>query len=323
MVLLTPNVSAEWILGRKNYSRWSVGVSYKLKWDTKNTYIPGCGFRRSEIRLEVRNYWRNLDLSSPEFQNLPRHHFFLTRLFSQRRNHVKHPNTVFYRGLYASYGSFSYLFSSKGRQGTIAQVGILGGVIKPLYVYPSGHSISLDLGLSVGAAMVESDRFRHDREDNCYPFVSHNNRCILPFPIVSDIHMGLVFRMGKKSLPDLYRRRYELDERFREFSDSINDMRHKLRLEHYYADSLYNMVLDEFEHLYDSISRDQENKQNEVQPIGISGSEKESGDQHKVSHRHKESLSTLRNGTPDEVDDKAARRKESDRNVRRKEDNDE
>ena len=328
VALLTPNVSAEWIIGDKNYSRWSVGLSYKLKWDTHDTYVSGWEFRRSEIRADVRNYWRNIDLSAPEFQRLPKRHFFLPRLFSQRRSHVKHPNTVFYRGFYTSYGSYSYLFTSKGHQGTVVQAGVLGGIIKPLYVYPSGHSVSLDLGLSIGAAMVEEDEFRHDREDNCYPFVKHTARHVLPFLVISDIHVGFVFRMGKKTLPELYRRRYEVDEQFRDAIDSINDMCHRQRLEHYYADSLYNMVLDEFEHLYDSISRAQEAKQQDIPASHAKGSGKNA----KSDKRDSKSETAAASGGSDQsalqstvtnaADDKAARKKEEG-DDRKKEEDDE
>ena len=332
MALLTPNVSAEWIIGGKNYSRWSIGLSCKWKWDTLDTYVSGWEFRRSELRAEVRNYWRNLDLSAPEFQRLPKRHFFLPRLFSQRRSHVKHPNTVFYRGFYASYGSYSYLFTSKGHQGTIAQAGVLGGILKPLYVYPTGHSVSLDLGVSIGAAMVEEDEFRHDREDNCYPFVKHTARRVLPFPVISDIHVGLVFRMGKKTLPELYRRRYELDEQFRDAIDSINDMRHRQRLEHYYADSLYNMVLDEFEHLYDSISRAQEAQQQDISASHAKASDKHVRRDKRDKHDSKSEAvtpsggngNTLRQSTDaNAVDDKATREKEKNDNGRKKEADDE
>ena len=259
VVLLTPNISAEYILGNRNYSRWTIGMTYKNKWDTHHTYLPGFEFRRNEIRGEIRNYWRNIDLSNPDFDRLPKHRSMLGRLLSQRKKHVKHPNTVFYRGVYASYGTYSYLFSSTGRQGKIAQAGVLGGIIKPLYVYPSGHTVCLDLGLSVGAAMVNADKFKHDREDNCYPYLGHNPKHFLPYPFVSDIHVGLVFRMGKKTLPELYRRRYEVDDNFHEAMDSINDLRRKQRMDRHFADSLYNMVLNEFEHLYDSINKAQKN----------------------------------------------------------------
>lgn len=226
-VLASPNIGMEWNLGGKNWSRWTVGADYMNKWRTHHSFTPGIVFNHSAARLEVRNYWRP----------------------------VKHPKWTLYRGLFVQYSTFSYLFGSRhGIQGKAMVPGLAGGFQRSLYVYPNGNSIDFDLGLSVGACYVQKDRYHHDTESDCYPVDERGSWHWLKYPVLADVRAGIIFRMGRHTLPELYRRRYDVDLAYAEAKDSINLLRKNRRFERHYRDSVYRQIFDDFEHYYDSIS---------------------------------------------------------------------
>lgn len=169
------------------------------------------------VRAEFRNYWRPRQIS----EQYPAHTRLLDKLFSCRRTTVKHPGVVFYRGAYVSYNDFSIKLSSKGYQGQAYTFGFTYGMVKPLYVFKSGSSLDLELGVSAGISYARYDEYRHDRESNCYPVTKVGTPTIVLPPTVSDLRVGFVYRIGKYPLSKKYHWRYDVDTQYREMCDSI------------------------------------------------------------------------------------------------------
>lgn len=255
--LLTPNIGLEFDLKNTNWSRWAVGMNFKYNWNSSHTFTPGIVYNIAEVRAEVRNYWRTLDLSDPSHNRLAKHKSWLDKLVSQRRSAIKHLATAYYRGIYLSYTDYSFLFGHTGHQGKAIQAGVTYGIVRPLYQFTNGNSVNLEFGISVGAAYTSYDKYRHDRQENCYPATGHENWHLVKHPVINEMRAGVVYRFGNYPVTKKYRRRYDVDLEYQARIDSINEMRLRMALEKHYRDSVYNIVFNEFEHLYDSISRAQ------------------------------------------------------------------
>ncbi|MBP7357789.1 MAG: DUF3575 domain-containing protein [Prevotella sp.] len=255
--LLTPNIGVEFDLKSTNWSRWAVGLNFRYRWSSTHTFSPGLVYNIGEVKAEVRNYWRTMDLSGPSHIRLSKHKKWIDKAVSQRRSTSKHPVTAYYRGFYLSYTDFSLLLGRTGRQGQVFQAGVTYGIVRPLYQFANGNSIDMDLGISVGAAYAKYDKYTHDREDNCYPVTGHENWHFINHPVVNEIRAGFVYHFGNYPVTKKYRRRYDVDLKYQAYIDSINQMRQRLGFEKHYKDSVYNVMFNEFEHLYDSISRAQ------------------------------------------------------------------
>lgn len=247
--LLVPNIGVEFDLLSRNWNRWTVGLSLRENWQTNHTFTPGMVYNISGVKAEFRNYWRTRQVSDM----LPRHKSILDRLFSCRRSTVKHPDVVYYRGLYVSYTDFSLKFGSEGRQGSAVTCGFTYGALKPLYVFRGGGSLDLELGFSVGLSYAKYDKFRHDRESDCYPVTETGRWAFVKHPVVSDIRVGFVYRIGKYPLTRKYRWRYDCDADYRHDVDSVMSVLERERMNRMFADSINKVVRDDFWHEYDSI----------------------------------------------------------------------
>ena len=246
-LLLLPNIGVEFDLGNKNWSRWSIGLDVRGNWQTKHTFKPGVVYNLADVRGELRYYYRPKQIDN---RKVKKHTRFLDRLFSCRRDTVKRPQLAYYRGAYASYSDFSFKFGSEGKQGSALTLGVSWGLVRPLYVFRNGHSFDFELGIKVGLAYAKYDTYRHSREDDCYPVTSRGNSGI--YPVVSDLHVGFAYRLGKYPSPSKYRWRYDVDYNFAMLQDSINDARYRARINEQTEDSLREMVEKEFWHVYEA-----------------------------------------------------------------------
>ena len=250
-----PNIGVEFDLRNTNWSRWAVGFNFKYNWNTSHSYVPGTVFNLAEVRAEVRNYWRTLDLTDGLHNRLRGHVKWVDKLVSQRRKGSKHPVTTYYRGFYATYTNYSFLFGHTGYQGSAVQAGMTYGIIRPLYQFRNGNSLDLEFGVSGGVAVTKYDKYRHDEVNNNYPKTGHDNWHLVKYPVLSDARVGFVYRFGKYPVTKKYRRRYDVDARYQWLVDSTDAARRKQAYDQHYKDSVYNLVFNEFEHLYDSICR--------------------------------------------------------------------
>lgn len=244
--LLIPNIGVEYDIRSTNWNRWAVEMSAKTKWRTNSRFKQRLFYNVSEVRFEFRNYWRTRQIDGRE---VTKHTSFIDRLFSCRRTVVKHPHTTYYRGVYASAGDYSFLVDRKGRQGKFVSGGVTYGAMYPMYVFKSGNSLDLDLGISVGLVATNMEKFR--LVDDCYERTQPGKWKIVPFPMPTEARVGLVYRLGKYPINKKYRWRYDVDMRYRERYDSIRYEIEARRQERHITDSITNKIYNDFWLEYD------------------------------------------------------------------------
>ena len=244
--LLIPNIGVEYDIRSTNWNRWAVGMSAKTKWRTNSRFKQRLFYNVSEVRFEFRNYWRTRQIDGRE---VTKHTSFIDKLFSCRRTVVKHPHTTYYRGVYASAGDYSFLVDRRGRQGKFVSGGVTYGAMYPMYVFKSGNSLDLDLGISVGLVATNMEKFR--LVDDCYERTQPGKWKVVPFPIPTEARVGLVYRLGKYPINKKYRWRYDVDMRYRERYDSIRYEIEARRQERHITDSITNKIYNDFWLEYD------------------------------------------------------------------------
>lgn len=216
-LLLVPNVSVEFDLGKYNWNRYAISVGLRTNWQSHHTFKPAQVYNINEMRAEFRQYWRTRKIirdTTAVTAVMPAKNIF-SRLLSTNRDTLKHPNTTYYRGIYASYTKYSFLLGATGRQGTGLSLGFTYGIIKPLYQFQNGNSLDLDIGFSAGVCITKNDKYRHDRESDCYPLLEHSGWHIVPFPVMSEARIAFVYRFGSFPVTHKYRWRYDVDEAYR------------------------------------------------------------------------------------------------------------
>ena len=258
--LMLPNIGVEYDVRGTNWNRWTVGLSLRGNWQTSHTYKPGIVYNLFGFKAEVRNYYRLRQLSS----RVKPQTAFLDKLFSVRRENINHPLTTYYKGGYLSYTTYSLKFGTEGKQGSAITLGFSLGMVKPLYTFPNGNSIDLDLGAAAGLAYAKTDTYILDRESNCYPVTEVGKWSLVPHPVLSELRASFVYRFGNYPITKKYRFRYDVDLTFMARQDSIKDARAKERMERLYADSVGKVVREAFFHIYDSIAKINQQKADSI-----------------------------------------------------------
>ena len=258
--LMLPNIGVEYDVRGTNWNRWTVGLSLRGNWQTSHTYKPGIVYNLFGFKAEVRNYYRLRQLSSRVKPQTD----FLDKLFSVRRENINRPLTTYYKGGYLSYTTYSLKFGTEGKQGSAITLGFSLGMVKPLYTFPNGNSIDLDLGAAAGLAYAKTDTYRHDRESNCYPVTEVGKWSLVPHPVLSELRASFVYRFGNYPITKKYRFRYDVDLAFMARQDSIKDARARERMERLYADSVGKVVREAFFHIYDSIAKINQQKADSI-----------------------------------------------------------
>ena len=266
-LLLIPNVSAEFDLGKTNTNHWAVGMGVRYNWQTKHHFKPAMVYNLAEVRAEARYYWHTQKIDTT-FNINPHERIiekddttivkkdYLGRLFSTRRYELKHPNTTYYRGAYVAANKYSLLFGKTGHQGKAIQAGFLYGIVKPLYEFKNGNTLDLDLGFSAGICMTTYDEFEHDREDDCYPVTGHKNWGIVPFPVINELRFAFIYRFGSYPLTKKYRWQIDVDREFREQQQAIADSLRQLRADNMARSHEVKMLQEMFNKYYNEDNPD-------------------------------------------------------------------
>lgn len=116
---------------------------------------------------------------------------------------------AYYLGLWAGIDNWSISLTGNGKQGKGVGAGVVAGYTLPLLPqkYPKEGSLDLDLGLAVGWKAVKYDTYRYEEETQHYVHdvaASQPSWKIVPYPIIQDIHVSLVWRFrGIKSKVDM------------------------------------------------------------------------------------------------------------------------
>ena len=275
--MLIPNIGAEFDIRNTNWNRWTVGINLRYNWQTSHTYHPSMVYNLFEARIEGRQYWRARQIDKREnarYKDQPHKHFY-DKIFSIRRSKVKHKAITWYRGLFASYNKYSILFGTNGHQGTAFMGGVTYGFVRPMFAFQNGNSIDLEFGVSGGVMYYKDEVYTHDIENDCYPLVEKKPAAILP--MVNELRVGLVYRLGHVPVLAKYRYRRDVDLDYNAKKDDIRDRRYNYRdsVKNYEHD--YNMILRKFWHVYDSIARvDKANHLMSIQQMQSAKSEKSS-----------------------------------------------
>ena len=247
-MMLLANFGVEFDLGKYNWSRNAIGLNVRANWNTKHTYNPGVVYNLFEVRGEFRNYWHTRKTTN----DLGPHRHTYEKILSGRRRRPKHPRTTWYRGGYLAYDDYSFLFGKEGIQGQAYTLGFQYGVIRPLYIFPSGKSVDLDFGFSAGFCLTDYEKFTHDSQTSSYTTIpgSKTGLKIVPFPILTEARVGLVYRVGSKAnIYTKYRWRYDVDLKYQEKVLAELDYRAELRK----RDMEYLKIYRFYQNKYDSL----------------------------------------------------------------------
>lgn len=115
---------------------------------------------------------------------------------------------AYYLGVWAGMDNWSISITGKGKQGQGVGAGLVAGYTLPLLPqrFPREGSLDLDFGLAVGWKAVKYDAYNYEEQTQHYVYDqagSHPSWKIVPYPIVQDIHVSLVWRFrGIKSKVD-------------------------------------------------------------------------------------------------------------------------
>ncbi len=106
---------------------------------------------------------------------------------------------AYYLGLWAGFDNWSISITGKGKQGTGFGAGAVAGYTLPLLPqkYPREGSLDLDLGIAVGWKAVKYDAYVYEEQTQHYMYDRQGGSRgwkIVPYPIVQDIHISLVWR---------------------------------------------------------------------------------------------------------------------------------
>lgn len=125
---------------------------------------------------------------------------------------------AYYLGVWVGMDNWSISLTGKGKQGNGIGAGIVGGYTLPLLPqkFPREGSLDLDLGIAVGWKAVKYDAYVYESSTLHYVLDPANSRRtwgVVPYPIVQDLHVSLVWRFRgikskvDKSLIDDYEKR--------------------------------------------------------------------------------------------------------------------
>lgn len=247
--LLIPNFGAEFDVRNTNWNRWAVGFNIRYNWQTTHTYTNHFVYNLFEVRLEGRQYWRARQIGR---RNLPKHKHIWDKAISIRRTKVKHPTTTWYRGVFASYGKYSFLFGGNGHQGTALMGGVSYGLVKPMFAFENGNSLDLEFGVSGGVVYYKDKVYTHDARNDCYPVVETKPASLLP--MVNELRVGLVYRLGHVPVLAKYRYRRDVDNVYDSRKDSVLNAHIRFRdsVAHYRATR--ESILRKFWQVYDEVA---------------------------------------------------------------------
>lgn len=201
-VLTVPNMSVEFDLQRTERTRFSLLMTGKFNWNTSHTRNPRLVWNVQSGTVELRKYWRTGSHEKLIDVDTTRTKVF--QLFQRFHHHVlsgqclKNPRNwrAYYVGGAAGVDKYTFCFGKKGKQGRGAYVGITAGYDLPLYGFKNGTSIDLELGAMLAAKLVSYEDFHYESESACYAYERSSGKHFVPYPVVQDIHVSLVYRLN-------------------------------------------------------------------------------------------------------------------------------
>lgn len=253
--LMLPNIGIEFDLRNTNWSRYAININLRGRFKPSNTFDKPITYAIKEARVEGRMYWR--ERQAEPYGVMKRHTNIFDKLMSCRRMNPHHPKTTYYRGVYISYTDFDMRIPSiieYGKRGKLVSAGITWGFVRPLYGFSNGNSLDFECGLSIGVGVADYDYYKYYDETGENTFLWHKKWDLVRKPIVSDLRVGFVYRLGKYPVQKKYRWRYDVDLAYRTLKDASYTERDMIAWQKHQNDSLFKVANREFRHLYDSIT---------------------------------------------------------------------
>lgn len=170
-LITVPNAGVEFDVFRNEHRKVSMSLTGKYNWYTYHTISPSTVFDMSDLRPEIRYYFRT------------------------KNTKICKPWWAMYAGPYLSYGTYTFKLFEKGIRGCAAGAGVSLGYVLPMYEYNRG-AVDVELGFSVGAQMCEKDVFKYNSEQASYIKVDGECRPLhtTPSPILSELRVAFVWR---------------------------------------------------------------------------------------------------------------------------------
>ncbi|MBQ8158670.1 MAG: DUF3575 domain-containing protein [Prevotella sp.] len=259
--LLIPNIGVEFDVKPRNWNRWTVGISARGNWKTAHTYNPSMVYNLAEVRLEGRQYWRTRDMGydhqTGKYNNLEPHkkYHLWDKAVSIRRKQSRYPSTTFFRGVYVSYMDYSLKLFDTGRQGQAINAGVTWGIVRNLYAFRNGNSLDIEFGIRGGFMYTKNTEYTHDAESDCYPIKKLNDWHLVMHPVINDLSVTLVYRLGK--YPSLWKYRYrdDVDAPYAEAKRERRMTAEKTRRDTRLYEHVHDSINREFIRIYDMINR--------------------------------------------------------------------
>lgn len=199
-LLMTPNAGFEYDVYRTRTRKVSVLVSGRFNPATNQEPQSRYVYNIAGAHLEGRWYFRTRQRREWEKDYVKTTPGFFNRLkkstrFITARNNPSE-QILYYVGPYIGYDKVTMKFGDTGKQGSALSAGLTLGYSAPLYTYDNGSAIDLELGASLGLInKVDYEEFSYNSEDKCYVYDGKEESKILPYPVVSDLRLSLVYRM--------------------------------------------------------------------------------------------------------------------------------
>lgn len=262
-MLTTPNLGVEYDVVNDGYKKISILVSAKYNWETKHTnpfsQAPRYRYNIAGAKLEGRYYFRTRKREAQEEAMLK----YFSGLGSYSKSYVRNqlflakesPRSyrAYYIAPYITFDNYDIKLADKGYDGNAVGLGVSFGYNTPLYQYNNGDAIDFQLGASVGIVYSAFDVYKFDSKKGKHVHIDEEYGRILPYPVVSDVNLGFVYRFNSirnqvaardvakmKEMSNLYEKRiaYDNNQRAQRSVDGIEQF-----LSVAYIDSL-NKVLN-------------------------------------------------------------------------------
>lgn len=224
---MLPNVAVEFDLAPKLLSNnpWTVGVSAKGNWTTPSVLPNDFFYDITTVRLEFKHYNRT--------KNFPQgtEKTWLKRILTWYKEKPSLTRTWFI-GPYADFTKYNLKFSSTGHKGIAFGGGVTFGYGRSLYKFKHGV-LDLEASASLGLLYTQYDSYTLSRERNSYEYKEKDIAKFVPYPVISDIRLGFVYRFNSgNSIKDKYKNSSTFKDRveaikrsFKARRDSIQDKR--------------------------------------------------------------------------------------------------
>ena len=245
-VMTTPNATVEWDLSPHTSNRFSVLLGGYYNWNTSHSINPRVVYNVGGVMVEGRKYWRTSDAEKKLGGSREEDESWFQWKFGKanrdttlswpvsvfrkiRRNTLsgqtmRNPRTwrAYYIGAYAGWEKFTWCLGRDGRQGDSYNAGLTAGWSIPLYGFKRGF-LDLDLGCAVGLRISEYDTFRYIEDGSCYSYTGHKARHVVPYPVIQDLRVSLVYRF--RSIREKVQGGRERYKRKIEIQDSLTVVR--------------------------------------------------------------------------------------------------